>query len=137
MIQIIVPGQPQGKGRARFARQGKFVRAFTPEKTVAYEGLIALAGQKVMEGRNLMDGPVYLTVEAIFAFPKSGWSQKKRASRPIHWHVSKPDNDNIIKAVADGLNGIVWKDDSQVALAKGSKFYGDVPRLIITVEALP
>jgi hypothetical protein len=30
MIAFTVPGQPQGKGRARFAKQGAFMRAYGP-----------------------------------------------------------------------------------------------------------
>lgn len=133
-FRITVPGQPQGKGRARFGNG----RAFTPAKTVAYEGLIALAGQHAMQNaqRPLIEGPVYLTVTAYFAFPKS-MSAKKKAEKLIHWHTSRPDGDNCLKAVCDGLNGIVWKDDCQVAFAKIAKEYADVPRLEIIVEPLP
>ncbi len=130
-IRIQVPGQPQGKGRARFGNG----RTYTPAKTVAYEGLIALAGQKVMEGRDLIDGPIYLTVTAIFDIPKS--RAKKIAALPIAWHTAKQDGDNILKAVGDGLNGIVWTDDSKIAFAKIAKQYGEKPGLDILVEPLP
>lgn len=134
-MRISVPGQPQGKGRARAAKTPKGVRMYTPQATVAYEGLIALAGQDVMDGRQRLEGPVYLTVTATFAIPKS--RAKKLAALPIAWHTSKPDGDNILKAVGDGLNGIVWTDDSQLALVKCSKVYGEKPGLDILVEALP
>ena len=49
LLHFTVPGVPQGKGRARFGNG----RTYTPAKTVAYEGLIALAGQQAMEGRDL------------------------------------------------------------------------------------
>lgn len=132
-IRIKVPGQPQGKGRVRFGNG----RTYTPAKTVAYEGLIALAGQTVMQGHDLMEGPVYLTVTATFDIPKS--RAKKIAmvmGGGIAWHTAKPDGDNIAKAVGDGLNGIVWKDDSQLAMIKCLKIYGDQPGLDIVVEAL-
>lgn len=134
-ISFTVPGKPQGKGRARAARRGDYVTIYTPEKTVAYEGLIALAGEKAMNGRALVEGPVQLTITAVFSIPK-GWSQKKRTSRPIHWHTSRCDLDNVVKAVGDGLNGIVWRDDSQVAMVKAIKLYGDTPGLTVVVEAL-
>lgn len=132
-FRITVPGQPQGKGRARFGNG----RTYTPAKTVAYEGLIAYAGQQVMQDfqRTLIEGPIYLTVTAYFAFPKS-MSAKKRQAKLVHWHTARPDGDNILKAACDGLNGIVWKDDCQVAFAKIAKEYADVPRLEIIVEPL-
>lgn len=137
MIRFTVPGTPQGKGRARFSTRGGFARAFTPEKTVAYEGLIALAAQQAMAGADLIAGPVYLTVTAFFPIPAS-WSQKRRAetNARLTWHTSKPDADNIAKAAGDALNGVVFKDDSQVAFAKVMKHYAETPRLEIVVEAL-
>lgn len=133
-IRFTVPGPPQGKGRARFGNG----RTYTPAKTVAYEGLIALAGEKAMNGRHLFEGPIYLTVSAVFPVPKSrAKAIAKNMTSGIAWHTSKPDSDNILKAVGDGLNGIVWKDDSRIVLAKIQKFYGERPELQITVEQLP
>jgi Holliday junction resolvase RusA-like endonuclease len=133
MIQFKVPGVPQGKGRARFGNG----RTYTPAKTVAYEGLIALAGQQAMEGRDLLDQPVQLTVTASFAVPKS-WNARRKAEAAtgMMFHVSKPDGDNILKAVGDGLNGIVWKDDSQIAMARIMKVYGEVPGLDVMVAPI-
>jgi Holliday junction resolvase RusA-like endonuclease len=130
---FVVPGLPQGKGRARFGNG----RAYTPAKTVAYEGLIALAGQEAMKGRELLEGPVYLLVNAFFPFPKS-WSRRKRDDAITFgsWHTSKPDGDNILKAVGDGLNEIIFKDDSQIAYAKVTKRYDTTARLEIMVEEL-
>jgi len=132
-LYFTVPGLPQGKGRARFGNG----RTYTPAKTVAYEGLVALAGQQAMEQRTPIEAPVYLMVTAYFPIPKS-WSaaRKARAVSSLVWHTSKPDGDNILKAVGDGLNGIVWKDDSQIAFAKITKQYGETPRLDIMVEPL-
>lgn len=137
MISFVVPGTPQGKGRARAARVGNGIRMFTPAKTVNYEALIAYAGSEAMRGRQLIEGPVYLTVTATFDIPKS-WSKKKRleAQSGFLWHTGKPDGDNVLKALGDGLNGIVWKDDSQVAFAKILKRYGDTPGLHVVVEPL-
>ena len=132
-FRFTVPGLPQGKGRARFGNG----RTYTPAKTVAYEGLIALAGQQAMDDRLLIEKPVYVIVDAFFPIPKS-WTKarKAKAASSLVWHVSKPDGDNILKAVGDGLNGVVWKDDSQIAFSKVTKQYAEVPRLEITVEAL-
>lgn len=133
MIRFTVPGLPQGKGRARFGNG----RTYTPAKTVAYEGLIAFAGQKAMEGIDLIEGPVQVQVDAYFPIPKS-WNAKKKAeaTNGLAWHTSKPDGDNILKAVGDGLNGVVFKDDSQVVMARVLKAYADTPRLEVTVGAL-
>lgn len=137
MISFVVPGQPQAKGRPRLSTRGGFARAYTPAKTVAYEGLIALSGQEAMAGRAPMDGPVSVAITATFQIPKS-WSKRQRAAAETGHlaHTGKPDLDNIAKAVGDGLNGIVWADDSQVARLTMDKRYGAAPGLCIAVEPL-
>lgn len=132
MIRLTVPGQPVAKGRPRAGTVNGKVRMFTPAKTVNYEGLIALAGQQAMDGAPLIDGPLRLSVTATFAIPAS-WSKKRVAG--ALWHTGRPDGDNLLKAVGDGLNGVVWKDDSQIAVAEIRKLYGPTPGLL--VEVLP
>ena len=39
--------------------------------------------------------------------------------------TKKPDIDNIIKAVLDALNGIAYKDDTQVVQVMAQKKYAD------------
>lgn len=137
MIRISVPGLPQGKGRPRLSTRGGFARAYTPQKTVAYEGLIALAAQDIMNGAALLEGPVKVTAFARFPVPDS-WSKKRKAlaADGSLYHTSKPDGDNIAKALGDGLNGIVWKDDSQVAVFTIIKLYGAIPGLVVEVVQL-
>lgn len=133
MVRFTVPGQPVAKGRPRISTRGGFARAYTPAKTVAYEGLVALAGQTAMCGAPPYAGAVSLEITAVFPIPES-WSKRRKAD--AHWHTSKPDQDNIAKAVGDGLNGVVWKDDSQIASSKVLKVYGETPGLHVVVEAL-
>lgn len=133
LLLFIVPGVPQGKGRARFVRATG--RTYTPAKTVSYEAAIRACAQEAMilAGYKLFEGPVRLTVQAIFERPKS-WPKKKLA----FWHTSKPDGSNIQKAAEDAMNGIVFKDDSQIASASVIKSYsGDgSARLVVQVEPL-
>lgn len=45
----------------------------------------------------------------------------------------KPDWDNIGKGISDALNGIAWKDDSQVYWSNVKKVYGAEPRVEVSV----
>lgn len=40
----------------------------------------------------------------------------------------KPDIDNILKVVLDGLNGIAYEDDKQVTMTQCKKVYADTTR---------
>jgi Holliday junction resolvase RusA-like endonuclease len=120
MIRFIVPGAPIGKGRPRFSRATG--RAYTPAQTHSYEAQIKQFAVVALNGGEPLDGPVALHIEAWFATPAS-WSKRKRLETVLH--TSKPDADNIGKLVGDALNGLAWRDDSQVSDLIVRKRYTD------------
>ena len=48
--------------------------------------------------------------------------------------TKKPDADNIAKAVCDALNGIAYKDDSQVVDLTVRKYYSKFPRVQVFIS---
>jgi len=121
MLEFLVPGIPQGKGRARASVVAGRARLYTPAKTRSFEALLREYAHSAMDGAEPMQGPLRVTVEAVF--PKApSWSRKK-ADAAI-WHTSKPDADNLVKCL-DGLNGVVWRDDAQIADARVTKTYSN------------
>lgn len=129
-VHIELEGEPRGKGRPRFTRQG---HAYTDEATRTYEEALKLKGRAAMRGRDPLTGPLAVTVLAVFGVPAS-WSKKKRAAalagteRP----TVKPDGDNCLKML-DALNEVVFVDDAQIVRAVVDKIYGDRPRLVVDV----
>ena len=134
MITIELAGTPIGKGRPKFVRRTG--HAFTPEKTRNYETNLRLAAQDAMGGAEPFSGPLIVLVEALFPVPQS-WSRKKREAalagslRP----TSRPDWENVAK-VCDGLNEIVWRDDSQIVDGRVIKSYSARPALRIEVTEI-
>lgn len=135
MITFTVPGQPVGKGRPRIGRVGAHARMFTPAKTVSYEGLVAHAAHQAMAGRQLIDGAVRVLLTINVQIPAS-WSKRKQAEaisgaiRP----TTKPDIDNVEKAIFDACNGVTWRDDVQVVEVAKSKWYSAAPGVVVTIE---
>jgi Holliday junction resolvase RusA-like endonuclease len=134
MIVFHVPGQPQGKGRPRVGSIAGKARMFTPAKTVAYEGLIAHAAAAAMAGRPLIEGPVKVLLRIECQVPAS-WSGKKQrmALAGEVMPTTKPDADNVLKAVCDGCNGVVWKDDVQAVDIGICKRYSATPQVRVQV----
>ena len=136
-IAFTVPGEPQGKGRARIVRIGGFSRMATPAKTLAYEGLVAQLAQQAMGGHPLIEGPVAMECEILFSPPRSA-SKRARADmlagvlRP----TKKPDADNVLKAIWDGMNGVVWHDDVQAVDVRVLKRYAEVPGVLVRVARI-
>jgi len=132
-IVIELAGEPKGKGRLRHTRTG---RAYTPASTRSYQTALAWAAQVAMRGRRPLEGPLQLLVRACLPIPTS-WSKKRQrlaAANEVKPTV-RPDFDNITKMV-DGLNGIIWRDDSQVVDARIVKLYSERPRLELTITPI-
>lgn len=134
MICFTVNGAPKGKGRPRFARSGNRIITYTPPETVDYENVVKAAAMQAMRGRKPVDMPCEVRIMAVFPIPKS-WSAAKKSQARLEriLPAKKPDADNIIKIICDALNGIAWRDDSQVVRAFVSKCYDDKPRVEVTV----
>ncbi|MDR2881338.1 MAG: RusA family crossover junction endodeoxyribonuclease [Azoarcus sp.] len=124
MIAFHVPGQPVGKGRPRFARRGKFIATYTPEKTAGYEQLVRLAAHQAMQGRPPVEGPVSVEV-SLSVVPPASWSKRRQAAALAGETLptTKPDLDNLIKAILDGMAGVVMADDKQVSDLVARKRY--------------
>lgn len=137
-VAFHVPGKPQGKARARTFRNpdtGKSI-SMTPDSTVLYENLIKDQYLNRCNGMYLERGtPVTLRIVARFLPPKSASkaNQRKMLEGEI-LPLKKPDMDNIVKVVADALNGVAYHDDTQVAYVAAKKCYSAMEGLDITVE---
>lgn len=121
-MEFIVEGDPQGKARPRFSQKSGTV--YTPTKTVRYERLIRKAFLDA--GGNAIPSDCYvgITVDAYFQIPKSYTKGKRLACQHnINRPAKKPDIDNILKIVLDGLNGVAYADDKQVIEVRCRKFY--------------
>lgn len=145
-VVILLMGAPRGKGRPRTRVIGEFATIYTDAKTREYENSLKAEGIKAMAGRAPLDEAVSVVVVAYLPVPAS-WSAKKRAAALAGdiMPTSAPDLDNIEKTL-DGLNyhpprfkgdrekrPIIWKNDSQIVSKQAIKFYGEQPRLEITV----
>nr|DAL55743.1 MAG TPA_asm: Endodeoxyribonuclease RusA [Caudoviricetes sp.] len=131
-MEFFVNGEPQGKARPRFSRRNGAV--YTPTKTKNYEREIEAkflaAGGKIIPA----DCYVCVRVDAFYSVPKS-YSKRRRKEcldnicRP----AKKPDIDNILKAVLDGLNGVAYEDDRQVVYIECRKRYTEYPEGYIRI----
>lgn len=89
------------KRRVRYTKNG---RAYTDVRT--REELAKIAAS--YDGPYI-EGPVSLLVSIRKPTPKG-------VKRVIDF-VTRPDADNVLKAIQDGLNGKAFKDDSQIVIA--------------------
>lgn len=137
-VKFTVLGEPQGKGRPRFANiKGKTITR-TPETTVLYENLIAIEYRRQVGSAKFQDNEMIdMRIIAYFTIPASASKKKKKLMEDCELRpTKKPDMDNIIKVVADSLNQIAYRDDAQVVDCQIRKFYSCQPRIEITLVSV-
>lgn len=111
---------PIPKARARINKNGI---TWTPIKTKDFEKTIRLLTYKQYKGPILL-GPLSIYLHFFLKRPKT-------VKRP-HCIV-KPDLDNLIKAIFDSLNKVVWNDDAQIISLSCKKEYSDSGKIYLMI----
>lgn len=133
-ITFTVPGRIGGKQRAgRLVLPGGKVRSFNPAQTRSQEAIVRQIAALAMRGKRPMLGPMRVIMN-IWRQPPASWS-KKRVAETV-WITGKPDTDNTQKLFYDAMNGIVWKDDAQIASVVWNRRYA-YDQEFIAVEVIP
>jgi Holliday junction resolvase RusA-like endonuclease len=138
VAQILQPGRtvrfrlagaaaPKERVRARIVTpKGKrpFLQWYTPKETVAYEERIKAIARRAWGDAEPSRRPIELQVTVHVEIPSS-WSKWKAegATRGEIAPTDDPDLDNIVKAVSDAMNGVVYADDAQVIAVDAVKLY--------------
>ena len=72
---------------------------------------------------------------AFYGIPKSASKKnKEKMKKGLLRPVKKPDMDNVVKIVADALNQVAYRDDTQIVDCQCRKFYSDNPRVEVTIR---
>ena len=133
IIKFEILGEPKGKGRPKFSRQGKFVKTYTPETTVNYENWVKICFQEAKQEK--LSGQLQAVISCYFNTP-NGYSKKKKEQalngdiRP----TKKPDIDNIAKIILDSLNGLAYEDDKDIVDCKIEKWFGEESKVIVEIQ---
>jgi Holliday junction resolvase RusA-like endonuclease len=120
-VRFVIPGKPVSWKRGNIVK-GRIVtdKAMRAAKTkVRFCAVSAMARQSPLEG------PLELRCDF--------YNRRKR--------TAVPDVDNLLKLIADALNGVVYIDDAQCVLKVGAKHdtreVGGTPRTVVTITRAP
>lgn len=135
--KFCIHGDPQGKGRPRFSTVCGHVHTRTPDETVLYENLVKTEYRQQVGVKFPDDAMLDVRIFAYYPIPKSASKRKRQAmlERKIR-PTKKPDWDNVGKVICDSLNGIAYRDDAQVVDSMVRKFYGETPKVVVTIEEI-
>lgn len=125
-LELLIEGDPVPKARARTVRLGNgAIGTYTPKRTATYENWVRQCALGVMatlpHDRFPLDEPLKLDARLFLAQPK----KPKFKIAP----ATKPDLDNCVKALVDGLQlAAVFVDDSRICSLVATKGFCTRPR---------
>ena len=122
IYEFEVPGKIIGKGRPRV--NSCTGNVYTPTRTKDYETLVEQYFLLKYPRFKPFEGRVQVEINALFEVPKS----TKKSDRELMLEnkvnpTKKPDIDNIVKIILDAMNGIAFKDDTQITKLFVEKTY--------------
>lgn len=135
-ILFEIMGEPVAQGRPRAGKSfaGKTV-LIDPAKSRDFKQYVRIVAAQHAPNK-LITGPIHLNMDFYRATPKKYQTKPKQAlieSGQI-LPISKPDLDNLAKGVKDGLNKVIWQDDSQVVSMNVRKFYSMTPKVVVHIS---
>ena len=128
---IIPPLPPTMRGRYS-------VRMYTPAEVKKWQTMARVIAAEKMKGQNPFKGMLLVQIQ-VYLPPPTSFSKKKlvMALQGLIRPTTRPDCDNYAKSILDAFNQIVWMDDSQIVTLLITKWYGEKPRLEVTVTEIP
>ena len=119
-IRIVVQAEPVPLARVRFSGR----HCYQPKRNREYRAVVQQAARSAMDGRKPLSGEVSATVKLY------------RRYKPTARNYG--DCDNHLKSLFDGLNQIVFADDSQIIRCLVEKHTDkENPRAEIELETFP
>lgn len=133
-MKIIINEAPMSQSRPRFNSYSK--RAYEKVDITNYKKRVGYTAKQVI--KKPIEKGIALKIDVVFYMqtPKSVSNIKKNAvnlRNEVIRVTKKPDIDNLLKAILDGLNGIAFDDDNQITDVTMKKRYSLTPRIEIDI----
>ena len=137
MMEIVIYGEPIPQGRPRFTKTG---HTYDPQRSRNYKQLVRFwvtQHLKKIDDWKPFENALCVDLTFYMGIPSS-WSKKKRIQaiqgqiRPTSKRLG--DLDNIVKAILDANNGLLWVDDCIITDISARKRYtADLARVVLKV----
>ena len=135
-ISFTVPLTPRAQKRDRIAVIGGHARSYKASEQSHYEAQVrALINQ--YRPIKPIEGAIELHVKCYLPIPVSKSKKWKVAALAGEiYPTGKPDCSNLVKGVEDIMEGIFYRNDSQIVKVVVTKEYSDNSRWEITMNEL-
>ena len=127
VLEARVFGLPVAQGRPRaFKTPAGQVRVYDPANARDWKRTVQ-AQVITQKPAAPVEGPLKMSLRFILPRPQS---LPKREQFP--WR--RPDLSNMVKAIEDAMNGVIFRDDAQIVQMDLAKDYGPAPGVEIRIE---
>lgn len=130
--EIEIPFEVIPVQSVRVRRIGKHIATYQPAKVVNFKKQVA---EYVTEDLKHETIPLFSDIPLEVHFGFYFKPPKSLKGSPVY-KITRPDIDNCGKALQDALTGILWADDSLIAVRHSFKLYSDTPKIRISVATL-
>lgn len=131
-----IPGNVQPQQRPKAATRGKVVTIYDPKESKEYKKYVAAVAEKYALDC-LITQEIKLTIDVYRPLTQEIIKSHNKLTAAINGTLrptKKPDIDNLVKGIKDGITNVIWKDDSQVTELIARKWYGESPKAVVTIE---
>lgn len=134
-MKLILNIEPKPQTRPRFSKFG----TYEDPKMKAWRNKCRLLIAKFHTGQPVLEGALKAKVR-FYIKPPQYISKVKKNKQALTDEIipvsKKADLDNYIKALFDSANGILYKDDGQIAEIYAVKVYSASPRIEFEIEEI-
>lgn len=118
-LKIFVPGVVVAQPRAKVSTRGGFARAYVPKAHPihAWRDMVHVIVQAKAHEDWPVRKPAHVLMGCVF------YKLRPKSVKIDRSWITKPDGDNLYKAVADSLEGVVYERDSQIRHGSFTKCY--------------
>lgn len=132
-LSFFVAGLPKAQPRTKAYKHGNHAGVYDPGTADGWKMIVrneagkAWTMEETMGTAPMWEGPLCVSLTFYFPRPKAHYrSNGELRDTAPRWHTTKPDRDNLDKAVCDALTNLgIWLDDKQVCDGRIQKRYAD------------
>ena len=150
-VSFVVYGKAQPAGSKRhvpvrrkadgqWIPTGKTLVIDANPKAKDWKDRVAKEAGLAMDGRALLVGPVELVVTFHRSRPRAHYGTGRNVGRlrksAPKYPTSRPDATKLLRGVEDAMNGVVWRDDSQVCRQIVEKLFGESAAVEVAVREI-
>ena len=137
MIEIYIETKARPKQSFQYGNGRGWHKDFVYDfkKLVAHNARL-----QIPKNHKIITGAVHVEIFFCFHHPQKANKELHAAMHELKYlypKTTRPDEDNLTKAIFDALNKIVWKDDAQVCETTKHKCWGDKNEIMIRITELP